>query len=328
MKRRDVIRLAGGMAVVWPFVGRAQQQAATPVVGFLPAGAQAPNAAFVAAFGKGLSETGFVEGQNVTVEYRWADGQEDRLPAMAADLIRLGVAVVATPMSTQAAIAAKAATTTIPVVFGSGADPVALGLVASFSRPGKNITGISIMSGELGAKRLGVLRELLPGAAHFAVLGKSQNALTEATLKDLKASAATLGVRVEVLYAGTDAEIDAAFSTLAQNHAEALLIAPDEFFTSRIGQLAGLSLRRAVPSAYTVRKFAAAGGLVSYGPDVGNAYREVGIYVGRILKGEKPADLPVSQPTKFELVLNLKTAKALGLVVPPTLLALADEVIE
>ena len=327
MRRRDVIWLGGGLAVVWPFATGAQQTA-TPVVGFLHAGAQAPNTAFVAAFRKGLSETGFVEGQNVTVEYRWADGHEDRLSALAADLIRLGVAVIATPMSTQAAIAAKAVTTTIPVVFGSGADPVALGLVASFSRPGKNITGISIMSGELGAKRLGVLREILPAAAHFAVLGNSHNALTEATLKDLKASAATLGARLDVLYAGRDAEIDAAFSTLAQNHAEALLIAPDEFFTSRIAQLAALSLRHALPSAYAVREFAAAGGLVSYGPDVGNAYREVGIYVGRILKGEKPADLPVSQPTKFELVFNLKTAKALGLVVPPTLLALADEVIE
>ena len=327
MRRRDVIRLGGGLAVVWPFAAGAQQTA-TPVVGLLHAGAQAPNTAFVAAFRKGLGETGFVEGQNVTVEYRWADGHEDRLSAMATDLIRLGVAVIATPMSTQAAIAAKAVTTTIPVVFGSGADPVALGLVASFSRPGKNITGISIMSGELGAKRLGVLREILPAAAHFAVLGNSHNALTEATLKDLKASAATLGARLDVLYAGRDAEIDAAFSTLAQNHAEALLIAPDEFFTSRIAQLAALSLRHALPSAYAVREFAAAGGLVSYGPDVGNAYREVGIYVGRILKGEKPADLPVSQPTKFELVFNLKTAKALGLVVPPTLLALADEVIE
>jgi putative tryptophan/tyrosine transport system substrate-binding protein len=324
MRRRDVIRLVGGAAVVWPLAARAQQ--ATPVVGFLHGGAPAPNSAVVAAFRKGLSEAGFVEGQNVTVEYRWADGHEDRLPAMAADLIQRRVAVVATPLSTQATFAAKAATATVPIVFGSGADPVALGLVASFSRPGKNITGISIMSAQLGAKRLGVLRELLPAAAHFAVLGNAHNALTEATLKDLKAS--TLKARVDVLYAGTDGEIDAAFSTLAQNHAEALLIAPDEFFTSRVAQLAALSLRYAVPSAYAVREFAAAGGLMSYGPDIGNAYREVGIYVGRILKGEKPGDLPVSQPTKFELVLNLKTAKALGLAIPPTLLALADEVIE
>jgi putative ABC transport system substrate-binding protein len=326
MRRRDFITLLGGLSVR-PVAARAQQPA-TPVVGFLHGGAPAPNAAFVAAFRKGLGEVGFVDRENMTIEFRWADGHEDRLPAMAAELIRLGVAVIATPLSTQAAIAAKAATTTIPIVFGSGADPVALGLVASFSRPGSNVTGISFMSGGLGAKRLGVLRELLPAAAHFAVLGNAHNALTEETLKDLKASTAALGVRVDVLYASMDREIDAAFSTLAQNRADALLIAPDEFFTSRIAQLAALSLRHAVPSAYAVREFAAAGGLVSYGPDVSNAYREVGNYTGRILKGQKPADLPVSQPTKFELVLNLKTAKALGIVVPPTLLALADEVIE
>jgi putative ABC transport system substrate-binding protein len=327
MKRREFITLLGGAAAVWPIAARAQQPA-MPVVGFLHAGPPAPNANFVAAFRSGLSETGFIEGHNVTIEYRWAAGQLDRLPEMAADLVRRNVAVIATPLSTQAALAAKAATTTIPIVFGSGGDPVALGLVASFSRPGGNVTGISIMTGELAAKRLGIMHELMPAATRFAVLGNSHNALTEETLKGLQPNAGALGTHVEFLYAGTDSEIEAAFATMVQTRTDALLIAPDEFFTSHITQLVTLSQRHALPSSYVIREFPRAGGLISYGPDFENAYRETGNYTGRVLKGEKPADLPVSQPTKFVMAINLKTAKTLGLTVPQSLFATADEVIE
>jgi len=325
--RRQFIFALGITPVAWPLVARAQQPA-MPVIGFLHAGSPEPNAHFLADFRQGLSEAGYVEGQNVTIEYRWAAGQLNRLAEMAADLVRRNVAVIATPLSTQATLAAKAATATIPIVFGSGGDPVALGLVASFSRPGGNVTGVSIMTGGLAGKRLGVLRELMPAATRFAVLGNSHNALTDETLKGLQANAGALGTHVDILYAGTDSEIEEAFTTAAQNHTDAVLIAPDEFFTSQIAQLATLSLRHAVPSTYVIREFPQVGGLMSYGPDLANAYRETGNYTGRVLKGEKPADLPVSQPTKFVMVINLKTAKSFGIAVSPTLLAIADEVIE
>lgn len=238
------------------------------------------------------------------------------------------MAVITTPLSTQASLAAKAATTKIPIVFGSGGDPVAMGLVASFSRPGGNITGVAFMTAELGAKRVGVLRELLPSATQLTILGTSHNALTEATVKDVQVNAGAIGMHVDALFASTDAEIENVFGIIAQNHAQALLIAPDEFFTTRMQKLATLSLRYGIPSTYVISEFAKVGGLMSYGPDLANAYRETGIYTGRVLKGEKPANLPVEQPTKLQLVINLKTAKALGLTVSPTLLATADEVIE
>jgi putative tryptophan/tyrosine transport system substrate-binding protein len=327
MRRRDFVRAIVGSATAWPLTARAQQPA-MPVIGFLHAGSPQPNAAFVAAFRKGLSDTGLVEDQNVRIEYRWAEGHNDRLPEMAADLVRRHVAVIATPLSTQAALAAKAATTTIPIVFGSGGDPIAMGLVASLSRPSGNVTGVAFMGGQLGAKRLGLLHDVLPAAAHFAVLGATHHPLTEATAKDVQESAAALGMRVDVLYASVDSEIETAFATMAQNRVDALLIAPDEFFTSRIRQLAAMSLRYGIPASYPISEFAKAGGLVSYGPDFANAYHETGIYTGRVVKGEKPAELPVEQPTKFEFVINLKTAKALGLTIPQPLLLLADEVIE
>jgi putative tryptophan/tyrosine transport system substrate-binding protein len=282
----------------------------------------------VAAFRKGLAEAGYVEGQNVAIEFRWAAGHDDRLPELAADLIRRRLAVIATPLSTQAALAAKAATTTIPIVFGTGGDPVALGLVTSFNRPGGNVTGISFMTAEMGTKLLGLLHELLPQAARFVALVNPTSLLAEPFIKDLQAGARTLGLQAEVLYAGTDREIDAAFATLVQKRADVLLIAPDALFTSRRAQLATLSLRHAVPSTHVIREFAEAGGLMSYGPNLADAYQQTGIYTGRILKGERPADLPVAQRIKFELVINLKTAKMLGLNVPDKLLALADEVIE
>lgn len=326
MRRREFIA-AFGCAVMWPLSTHAQQST-MPVIGFLHAGSPEPNAKFVAAFRNGLNESGFVEGKNVTIQYRWAAGRLDVLPELAADLIRRNVSVIATPLSTQATLAAKAATTTIPIVFGSGGDPVAMGLVASFSRPGGNVTGVAFMSAQLGAKRLGVLHELLPSATHLAVLGNSHNELTVETIKDVDANAGAVGMQVDAFYAGTDTEIEAAFAAMAQKHAQALLVAPDEFFTTRMESLAKLSLRDAIPTTYAISEFPKAGGLMSYGPDFANAYRETGIYTGRVLKGEKPANLPIEQPTKFEFVINLKTAKALGITVPPSLLATADEVIE
>lgn len=327
MRRREFITLLGSTAAVWPFAGRAQQPA-MQVIGFLHAGSPEPNAKFVAAFREGLSESGFVEGKNVVVEYRWAAGRLDKLPELAADLVRRNVAVITTPLSTQATLAAKAATNTIPIIFGSGGDPVAMGLVASFSRPGGNITGVAFMSAQLGAKRIGVLHELMPSAIRLAVLGNSRSALTEATVKDVEANAGVVGMHVDALYASTDTEIEAAFAAMSQNHADALLIAPDEFLTTRMEKLATLSVRYGVPSTYVISEFAKLGGLMSYGPDFANAYRETGIYTGRVLKGEKPVNLPVEQPTKFEFVINLKAAKALGLEIPGMLLARADEVIE
>jgi putative ABC transport system substrate-binding protein len=325
--RRKFLATLGGAAVAWPLAARAQQPA-MPVIGFLHGGSPEPNVNPVAAFGKGLAEAGYVEGENVAIEFRWASGHDDRLPELAADLIRRRVAVIATPLSTQAALAAKAATTTIPIVFGTGGDPVALGLVTSFNRPGGNVTGISFMTAEMGAKVLGLLHELVPQAARFVALVNPTSSLAEPFIKDLQTGARTLGLQAEVLYAGDEREIEAAFVTVVQKRADALLIAPDALFTSRRAQLATLSLRYAVPSTHVIREFAEAGGLMSYGPNLANAYQQTGIYTGRILKGERPADMPVAQRIKFELVINLKTAKVLGLNVPDKLLALADEVIE
>jgi putative ABC transport system substrate-binding protein len=326
MKRRQFITLLGA-AAAWPLAARAQQQA-MPVVGYLHSSSPETNVNYVAAFRKGLSEAGFVEGQNVAIEFRWAGGQASRLPELAADLVRRRVTVIATPANTPAALAAKAATTSIPIVFAIGGDPVVLGLVTSLNRPGSNATGVSFQTVELVTKRLGLLRELAPNATRFVALVNPSTAFTEAVVKDLQASARTLGLSVEILDAGTSSEIDAAFVHLTQKPGSALLLSPDAFFTSRRAQIVTLAARHALPTVYNQREFAEIGGLVSYGPSFPDVYQQTGIYVGRVLKGEKPADLPVVQPTKFELVVNLNTAKALGLTVPQTLLALADEVIE
>ena len=328
MKRREFITLFGGAAAAWPMAAHAQQPA-MPVVGFLRPGSPEPNAHLVAAFRRGLGETGYVEGRNVAVEYRWAHNDDDRLPELAADLVRLRVAVIVTPGSTAAAAAAKSATTTIPIVFSAGGDPVQTGLVASLNRPGGNVTGVSSMSGELGAKRLGLLQELVPPAARFAVLVNPNNPLATAFVTDLRAAAAAIGRQIEVLTASTSHDIDTAFAMLVEKRrADALLVGLDPLFVSRRVQLATLAARHTVPAIYPFREDAEAGGLMSYGPSNTDLVRQAGIYTGRVLKGEKPADMPILRATKFDLVINLTTAKALGLEVPPTLLARADEVIE
>jgi putative tryptophan/tyrosine transport system substrate-binding protein len=327
MRRREFITLVGGVAATWPLAARAQQPA-MPVIGFLHSSSPEPNANRVSAFRKGLAETGYVEGQNLAIEFRWAEGQDDRLPDLAADLIRRRVAVIATPASTPASLAAQAATTSIPIVFAVAADPVALRLVASLNRPGGNATGVSFQFVELLPKQLGMLRELAPGANRFVVLVSRNSAFTDTVVKDLQASASVIGVPIDIFRVGTGREIDAAFANLVQKPGGALLVVPDPFFTNRRAQIVTLAARHALPAIYCAPEFAEIGGLMSYGPNVADGYRQAGIYVGRILKGEKPADLPVVQPTKFELVVNLNTARALGITIPNTLLALADEVIE
>jgi len=326
IRRRKFITLLGG-AAAWPLSARAQQPA-IPVVGFLHAGSPEPNVNFVVAFRTGLGKTGYVEGQNLAIEFRWAAGQDARLPEMATDLVRRQVAAIVTPASTPAALAAKAATTTIPIVFTTGGDPISLGLVASLNRPGGNATGVAFMTVELTAKRLSLLHELVPGAAGVIALVDPNYALAEAIIKDLQEARATLGLQVEILYAGTAREIDAAFATMVQKRADALLMTASPFFTNRRVQIVTLATRHALPVLYDIREFAEAGGLMSYGPSFRDIYQQAGIYTGRILKGERPADLPVMQPTKFELVINLTTARALGITVPNMLLARADEVIE
>ena len=327
MRRREFLGVLGGSAAAWPFAVRAQQPA-MPVVGFLHSASPEPNVAFVAAFRKGLNEAGFVEGQNVAIEFRWAAGELDRLPELATELVRRRVAVIVTPASTPATLAAQAATTTIPIVFATGGDPVAAGLVKSLNRPGGNVTGISFQSVELLGKELGMLRELAPQPKRFAALVNPKYEYADSVVTGLRAGAAALAVLIEILQAGSLREIDAAFANLAQKPGTALLISPDPFFTGRRTQLATLAARHAIPAIYNVREFAESGGLMSYGPNFANVYQQTGIYVGRILKGEKPAELPVEQPTKFELVINLTTARAIGITVPDKLLALADEVIE
>jgi putative tryptophan/tyrosine transport system substrate-binding protein len=326
MKRGEFITLFGG-AVAWPLAARAQQPA-MPVIGFLGAASPGPFAPQVAAFRQGLDEAGYVEGRNVTIEYRWADdGQYDRLPAMAAELVHRQVAAIVA-VSIPAAIAAKAATATIPIVFNVTGDPVRLDLVAGLARPDSNATGVNSFLAELGAKQLGLLRELLPTAARIGLLVNPTNANVEGVTKDVTAAAATLGVQIDVVQASDSREIEAAFATLVRNKADALLIGSDVFFISRRVQLATLTARHAIPAVQNVRGFAEVGGLMSYGTSQTEAFRQLGVYTGRILKGAKPADLPVVQSTKFEFVINLPTARALGIEIPPTLLARADEVIE
>jgi putative ABC transport system substrate-binding protein len=323
--RREFITLLGG-AAAWPLAARAQQPT-MPIVGFV--NGRSPDARRAAAFRKGLDDTGYVEGQNVMVEYHWLEGQYDRLPSLMADLVRRRVTVIATPGSNPAALAAKAATTAIPIVFGVGEDPVRLGLVASVSRPGGNATGINFFVSEVVAKRLGLLHDLVPKAVRIAVLVNPGNAPSaEATLRDIPVAARAIGLQIQVLYASTSREIEAAFATLVRDRADALFVAPDGFFTSRRVQFATLAARYGIPAAYSSRKFVEAGGLMNYGTDTLDMFRQAGVYAGQILAGAKPADLPVLQSTKFEFVINLQTARALGLEVQPQLLASVDEVIE
>jgi len=325
MKRRVFITLLGGAAAAWPLAGRAQQPA-IPVIGFLDAASAAERTDYTAAFRQGLAEAGYVDGQNMAIEYRWAEGRYDRLPELAADLVRHRVSVIATPGTTAAAIAAKAATATIPIVFGVGGDPVQLGLVASLNRPGSNATGVNFFSTDLVAKRMELLRELAPGAKRVALLINPTDRSNESTLRDVETAA--IGQQVLAFEAATGREIDAAFASLVREKVDALFVAGGAFFAARRVQLAVLAARYAVPATYSQRLFVEAGGLMSYGTPLADTFRQVGSYTARILKGAKPADLPVMQPTKSELVINLNSARALRFEVPPTLLARADEVIE
>jgi ABC-type uncharacterized transport system substrate-binding protein len=328
LRRREFITLLGGAGAAWPFAARAQQLA-MPVIGYLGAGSPEASTNLVAAFRKGLSGAGYVEGRNVAIEFRWAHNENDRLPDLAADLVRRGVQVIVTQVTTLAASAAKAATTSIPVVFGIGADPVRAGLVASFNRPGGNVTGVTTMSIELMPKRLGLLQELLPNATRFAVLVNPANPFgAEAATADARATAATMGRQVEVFGATSNTDIDAVFAGLAQNRVEAIAFSPDALFDDRRVQLATLAARHQLPALHWKREFAEVGGLMSYGSNVAEVLRQTGNYAGRILNGEKPADLPVLRATNFEFLINLQTAKVIGLEISPSLLARADEVIE
>ena len=327
MKRREFISGLAGATAAWPLPLGAQS--AVPVIGFLNGFSAAEWAGPVAAFHKGLAETGFVEGQNVAIEYRWAEGQLDRLPTLAVELVSRRVAVlVSTGGSVTAVRAAKAASAMIPVVFAMGADPVSLGLVASFGRPGGNVTGVYFVTAELEAKRLGLLRELVPGATLIGVLVNPKYSQARVQLESLEAAALTAGRQIHIVHASTETEFDAAFATLTQARAGALLVGADPFFNTRHDTIVTLAARHAIPAIYEQREFAMAGGLMSYGTSITDATRQVGIYTGRVLKGEKPADLPVLQSSRFELVINLKTAKALGLTIPPAVLLGVDEVIE
>jgi putative ABC transport system substrate-binding protein len=324
VKRREFISLIGGAAVAWPLTARGQQSA-LPVIGFLDRRSPDALADRLRAFRQGLKDTGYVAGENVAIEYRWAENQVDRLPVLAAELARQPLAVIVASGGAAVALRVKAATTTIPIVFLAAEDPVRLGLVASLARPGGNATGINFLNQEVASKRLRLLHELVPNAVRVALLVNPANASgTETALRIVQEAAPTIGLQIQILKASTSREIDAAFSTLVRDRADALFVAPDSFFSGR----RTLAAHHRVPAAYTQRDFVEAGGLMSYGTDIVDMYRQVGVYTGQILKGAKPADLPVEQPTKFELVINLKAAKALGLEIPPTLLARADEVIE
>jgi putative ABC transport system substrate-binding protein len=326
MRRRAFITALGG-AAAWPLPAGAQQ-AAMPVIGFLSGALPGPYAPFAAAYHRGLKETGYAEGVNAVIEYRWAEGKVDRLPALAAELVRRQVAVITATGGISSALAAKAATTTIPIVFVVAEDPVKVGLVASLGRPGGNATGVNFLVAELGSKQLGLLHELVPAAVRVGLLVNPRVHQTELVTRDVAAAASAIGLQIEVVEASDSREIEAAFITLVRNRADALVVGPDPFFASRRLQLATLATRHAIPAVYNIREYAEAGGLMSYGTSTTGAYREIGIYTGKILKGAKPADLPVVQSSRFELVINLPTARALGVEVPPTLLARADEVIE
>jgi putative ABC transport system substrate-binding protein len=327
LRRREFITLLGGAAAAWPLTARARQS--MPVIGFLGFGSLDNFGPFLTAFRKGLNEAGFVEGQNVAIEYRWAEGEYDRMEKLAADLVDRRVAVIAVPGSPPGARAAKAATSTIPIIFGVGEDPVKLGLVASIARPGGNATGINFLSAEVVAKRLALLHELVPSAARVAALINPSDAIrAEAARNDLQAAVRLMGVQLQILNASSSRDIDAAFATLARERADALFVGPDAFFNTRRVQLANLAAHHSIPTAFAVREYVEAGGLMSYGTSGADMYRQVGVYTGNILKGAKPADLPVLQSTKLELVINAQTARMLRLTVPPSLLSLADEVIE
>jgi putative ABC transport system substrate-binding protein len=327
MRRRNFIKVIAGSAASWPLTTRAQQTA--PVVAFINGSTPEASARRAASFRTGLSEVGYVEGRNVVLEYHWLEGHYDRLPALMADLVHRGVAVIATPGSNPAALAAKAATTTIPIAFGAGEDPVRLGLVNSLARPGGNATGINFFVAEVIAKRLLLLHDLIPKAAHITVLVNPTNAPTaEATLHDIEKAAPAMGLQYQVLNAATASEINSAFAGFERERPDALFVAPDGFFASRAVQFATLTARDRIPATYSDRDFVALGGLMSYGTDVTEMFRQVGVYTGRILKGEKPAEIPVAQLAKFEFAINLQTAQALGIAVPSGLLSIADEVIE
>jgi putative tryptophan/tyrosine transport system substrate-binding protein len=328
LHRRSFLTFLGGAAAAWPMAARAQQQPAMPVVGYLDGGAPETGAHRVSGFRKGLSEMGYVEGRNVAIEYRWAHDQPARQPDLASDLVRHRVAVIVASSGTATALVAKAATATIPIVFQGASDPVASGLVASFNRPGGNVTGIVNMGGEIVNKQLGLLHDLTPGATRFAALVSATAAFARSEIEGARAAAAAIGLQMETFTVGTSREIDEAFASLADKRVEALIVTPRPLFQSRRVQLVTNTVLHRLPVIYPSREFIEVGGLMSYGASRADQSRKLGIYVGRILKGEKPADLPVMQPTKFEFVINLQTARTLGLTVPPTLLAIADEVIE
>jgi putative tryptophan/tyrosine transport system substrate-binding protein len=325
VRRRDLIALLGGGAASWPLVAHGQQPA-MPVIGVI--GGFSPLPSRITAFRQGLNETGYIEGQSVAIEYRWAEGRYDLMPDLVADLLRRRVTVIATPGTALGALAAKAATAAIPIVFAVGEDPVKIGLVASLARPGGNLTGVNFLNTELTAKQLGLVRELIPGATRVAVLVNAANITAETTLREVEAAAKVMGLRIQVFKASTSREINAAFVSLGSERPDALFVGGDGLFNARRTQLVNLASRHALPATYAERIFPEIGGLMSYGADITDAFRQVGVYAGRILKGAKPADLPVVQASKFELVINAETARLLSLEVPPTLLARADEVIE
>jgi putative ABC transport system substrate-binding protein len=328
MRRREFITLLGGAGAAWPLAARAQQPA-VPVVALVAAGSAEDSTDRLRAFRRGFGEVGYTEGQNVTVEYHWLEGQYDRLPSLMSDFVRRRVAVIATPASTPSTLAAKAATATIPIVFGVADDPVKLGLVSSLARPGGNATGFNFLVQEMDAKRVGLLHEMLPKAVNVGLLLNPGNATSaETTRREVQDAARALGLQIRNLSAGTAREIDAAFDLMAHEHPDALLVQTDGFFASRRVQLASLAARDRIPAFYAQREYPVVGGLMSYGTSIPESWHQTGVYIGRILKGAKPGDLPVVQSTKFELIINLQTARLLGLEVPPTLLAIADEVIE